>query len=602
MAHSAGNRRSDFILSCTVDFPDDVGAGSYTVDLLDEMMRQIRSMGVGRIYWLYYGEIEQDSYWAGNLYHHRLIKYGRETLDRIGEPLKAAVPAAHRHGLEIYGVLKPYNTGASGSYPEGSDLAGATPLRRIGGTVWQAIPFAQQHPHVRLLHHRAHLSSGPQSSHVKKIRLLKRDGSPTRVTPDHLQVWTSPNNWRYRRKNTAFTVTDAVEPAPRELLDYYGDLVTAKGAPVRTLTLEGLDLTDKYILVTTDFTDEDGDFENTAVGMIEAYGDAPGALPIEVATLSTIWNRPRDFRTGGLEFDSGMGVLPVTLDSDNGRQEDDGSWGSHQRGGVIAFARGKNEYLPTTPCELYPDVRNLWSGWVDRILQAGVDGLDLRISHHGSLVDEPLDYGYNEPVVQEFQRRYGSDPSDSDEDRERIAGIRGEHYTDFVRETAAKVRGAGRKMQFHLHTEAFRPNPVHGQLIGFPPNVYFDWKTWVNEGLADGITFRTSWFEAWEDPPEGEPNRQRLDNSLGDPVAQDAIAFANHAGVPLYLNRYLARTIDIAEYLADMEAVYNDARFAGFDLYEWCSLARAAPDATRIDPVSDWIERIRAMAEELGLV
>ncbi len=602
MAPATGNRRSDFLLSCTVDFPDDVGSGSFTLDLMDEMMGMIKSMGVGRIYWLYYGDADPDSYWAGSLFEHPLMKYGRATLDRIGEPLKAAVPLAHKHGMEVYGVLKAYNTGVSGSYPEGSDLADATTLKRIGGTVWQAIPFAQQHPEVRLRRYPVELPPSLESTPIKKIRLLKKDDSPTRVTAEHLQVWVSHNNWQYERSDTSFTVTEAVERAPRELRDYYGDVVTAEGAAVRTLSLEGLDLADKYVLVTTDFTDQGGDFINTAVGMIEAYGDAPEPLPIEVATLSTVWNRPSDFREGGLEFDSGMGVLPVALDSDNSRREDDERWSSLQRGGIIAFARGRNEYLPSTPCEMYPEVRKLWSGWVDRILDTGVDGLDLRVSHHGSLVDEPTEYGYNDPVVQEFERRYGSEPSLSAEDRARLAGIRGEHYTDFVRDTAARVRKAGRKMQFHLHTEAFRPKPVHGQLMGFPPNMHFDWKSWVSDGLADGITFRTSWFEAWEDPPEGEPDRQRLDNSLSEPVAKDAIAFANRAGTPLYLNRYLARAIDIEEYLADLEAVYNDDRFAGFDLYEWVSLARATPDASRINPIEDRIERIRAKAKELGLV
>ena len=602
MARAAGDLRSDFLLSCTVDFPDDVANGSFTLDLIDEMMGMIRSMGVRRIYWLYYGDIDPDSYWAGSLYDHSLMQYGRETLDRIGEPLKAAVPLAHKHGMEVYGVLKAYNTGASGSYPEGSDLSDATTLKRIGGTVWQAIPFAQHHPEVRLRRYPVDLHPGLESTPIKKIRLLKRDDSATRVTGEHLQVWVSPNNWQYRPSDTSFTVNEAVVPAARELRDYYGDVITAEGAPVRTLTLEGLDLTDKYILVTTDFTDDVSDFVNTAVGMIEAYGDAPEPLPIEVATLSTVWNRPRDFRQGGLEFDSGFGVLQVALDSDNRRDEDAERWSSLQRGGVIAFARGRNDHLPSTPCEMYPEVRKLWSGWVDRILDTGVDGLDLRVSHHGSLVDAPEEYGYNEPVVQEFERRFGTEPTLSAEDRARLAAIRGEHYTDFVRETAAKVRGAGRKMQFHLHTEAFRDNPVHGQLMGFPPNMHFDWKTWVSEGLADGITFRTSWFEAWEDPPEGEPHRQRLGNSLGEPVAKDAIAFANGAGVPLYLNRYLARAVGIEEYLADLQAAYNDNRFSGFDLYEWVSLARATPDASGINPIEDWIGRIRTKAQELGLV
>ena len=593
--------RSDFILSCTVDFPDDVSHGSYTLKLLDKMMVQIRSMGVSRIYWLYYGDINQNSYWAGNLFQHRLMTYGPQTIERIGEPLKAAVPIAHKYGMEIYGVLKPYNTGASGSYPEGSALANATSLKRIGGTLWQAIPFIQSHPEVRLKRRPVEIPDTLNSTTIKKIRLVKSDSSPTRITRNHLQIWTSQENWKYAHKdNLNFTIKDAVEPAPSEIHDYYGNLITAKAAPVRTLTIEGLDLRDKYILVTTDFNDGNGDFSNTGIGMIEAFGDDSSPLPIEVATLSTVWNGPRDFRTGGLEFDSGFGTLAVTLDTNNQKQEGVDEWESHQRGGVIAFARGKNDYLPSTPCEIYPGVRKLWAGWVDRILDTGVDGIDIRISHHGSIVDEPLAYGFNEPILAEFSQRFGAEPSHSYEDIRRLATIRGDHYTNFFRETSRKTRERGKKMQFHLHTEAFHSKPVHGQVIGFPPNIFFDWKLWIDEGLADGITFRTSWFEGWEDPPQGEPNRQQLTRSLGDPVAREALKYANQAEVPVYLNRYISRAVGNDEYVADLDKVYRDPRFSGFDIYEWASLAHSNPDGTLLEPILDGIQKIRSQTHELG--
>jgi len=359
---------------------------------------------------------------------------------------------------------------------------------------------------------------------------------------------------------------------------------------------------DRYILVTTGFRDGKGDFSNTAVGMVEAYDDALEPLPIEVATLSTIWNRPRDFRTGGLEFDSGLGTLVVDFDANNGAQSVGDSWRSMHRGGCIAFVRGRNEFLPSTPCEAYPEVRKLWAGWIDRILDAGVDGIDLRISAHGSLVDKPFEYGFNELIVKEFCQRYGSEPTGSAQDLEGIAEIRGAHYTSFVRETSERVRRVGKKLQFHLHTEAFRPNPVHGQIMGFPANVHYDWKTWVWEGLIDGATLRTSWFEAWEDPPEGKPNRQRLARNLSDPVVMDAIAVAREAGVPLYLNRYVARAVGTDEYVSDLETIFNDARFGGFDVYEFCTLARATPDGSTLVPLGDRIARIRAKAHELGLV
>ena len=156
--------------------------------------------------------------------------------------------------------------------------------------------------------------------------------------------------------------------------------------------------------MTTGLTEGEPDFVNTPQAMIEAYGDGPDPLPVEVASLSTIWHRPRDFRTGGLEFDSGFGVLQVALDADNSPYTGHDGWKMMHRDGAVAFGKGRNEYVPSTPCEMYPEMRKAWDGWVGFILDAGVDGIDIRISSHGNIVDDPFDYGYNEPVVEAFPK------------------------------------------------------------------------------------------------------------------------------------------------------------------------------------------------------
>ena len=132
----------------------------------------------------------------------------------------------------------------------------------------------------------------------------------------------------------------------------------------------------------------------------------------------------------------------------------------------------------------------------------------------------------------------------------------------------------GRKMQAHIHTEAFRPDIVHGQIMGFPPNTHFAWQDWMRAGLLDGITFRTSWFEALEDLPGTPPVRSRLTNALRDPVAVEALELAGELGIPACMNRYIDRAVGVEEYLSDLESALRDERFAGFDLYESASFIR----------------------------
>ena len=589
-----------FVLSATVDFPDDVMPGPYDARLLDELLSTLKSMGVQRVYWLYYGDVDQESLWAGSLYENAQIPYGTQTLEAIGEPLKAAVPVAHRHGLEIYGVLKPYNTGMSGINGPCSArrLSG---LEQIGGSVPQVIPFLERFPHTRL-RRRPDTRAG-HGAVVTRIRLLKRDASPTRIRPENLQLWVSEDNGRYTRLDAALSMTEQVEPAPREVRNYHGELVVAKGTPVRTLTIDGLNIGKRFVAVTTDFTDESGDFINTACGMVEAYGDDFSTpLPVVVASRGAVWNGPRNLKGDGPDFDSGMGHFEIPLDVNVSSEGEGVFWHRLAVGGLVGFAQGKNEYLPGTVSEVYPEVHRLWDGWVDRILETGVDGIDIRVSSHGSLVDEPWEYGFDKPVVEAYRMKYEADPWNSDEDLHRFSRLRGEHFTSFMRRTSNRARSMGRKMQAHIHTEAFRPDIVHGQIMGFPPNTHFAWQDWMRDGLLDGITFRTSWWEALEDQPGTPPTRSRLQNALRDPVAVEALELASELGIPAYMNRYIERAVGDEEYMSDLEAALGDERFAGFDLYESACFIRPTADGSRLEPRKGRIELIRGKVGELGLL
>ena len=263
MRHISADRSRTFLLSATVDFPDDVQTGVYTHEVLDDMMLHLKRLGVRRVNWLYYGDVDRDSFWAGGMF---LNRYGPETIDRIGEPLAAAVTAAHKNGLEIHGVVKPYDIGGSGTYPEGSAESANSVTRRIGGTVQFLVPFLERYPHTLIQRRPYKAPPGLSTLPIRKVRLLKNDASPTRIRKENLQFWTSQDNYRYQRKEVDFTLKEAVEPAPRDVRDSFDALVTAKGDPVRTLTLEGLNLTDRHILITTDFRDRTGRFHQHRAG------------------------------------------------------------------------------------------------------------------------------------------------------------------------------------------------------------------------------------------------------------------------------------------------------------------------------------------------
>ena len=597
MLHISADRSRTFLLSATVDFPDDVRTGVYTHEVLDDMMLHLKRLGVRRVNWLYYGDVDRDSFWAGGMF---LNRYGPETIDRIGEPLAAAVTAAHRNGLEIHGVVKPYDIGGSGTYPEGSAESAKSVTRRIGGTVQFLVPFLERYPHTLIQRRPYKAPPGLSTLPIRKVRLLKDDASPTRIRKENLQFWTSQDNYRYQRKEVDFTLKEAVEPAPRDVRDSFDALVTAKGDPVRTLTLEGLNLTDRYILITTDFRDRTGDFTNTPLGMIEAYGLSPDPIPIVVATRSAMWQSPRDFRSYGMEFDSGFGQYLGDLDADNAIAKENIRWRSVSDDGVIAFARGKNETLASAPCEAYPEVVKLWSGWVDRILHAGVDGLSVRLNSHGGCNDEPNEYGFNEPLMVEYRERFGIDALEDHLVLKRLPLIRGEHVTAFLRETAKKVRRAGKKMQVHMHPDAFRPNPSPRERYWSLTNIDYDWRSWMRGGMMDGSIMRPSRFEGTPNPLYGQASRAGIEQTLTDPFVSDMLSTASEANVPVYFNGFV-HLMDIDTYVPEMETVFRDERFSGFDLYEAAALLGPNFDGTGVEPLDDGFERIMAKSRELGL-
>lgn len=596
-------------LSVTVDVPDDFAKGPIDDARLDQMMSTIQELGATRVHWLYYGETEDGDPRQGNIWDCYWASYGRETIAALGEPLRAAVKKAKARDLEIYGVLKPYNGGLAGSFPSGAPEAGsASQHSRIGGTIVQLIPFLEKHPEMRV-------QRKPSEQHhdgpIREIRLTKADATETRLGPEHVRIWVSEDNYRYRPLNLVPEGETAVQSATSETKDYHGNVLTRIGDPVRVLTLTNLHITQPFVVLTTIFSEGAGEFRNTATGMVEVFGDEGRPLSCVLATHSAIWVKPRDFQTYGIEFDQGYGHIPVALDQPwqdpvgdrgihfSGEDEfkDEAIFGKGQVGGFIGIARGKNEYLSATPCEAYHEVRTLWLGWVEAILDTGVDGVDLRISAHGSLTDEPEAYGWNAPVLETYRSRHGEGPIEPP----KLAAIRGDFYTEFLREASALVRARGKKLQVHLHAEAFRPELTFGQQHGFPANIEFQWRRWIEEGLVDEVHLRTSWFEAAEDPLGAkETSRSKLTTALADPVVDEMLTLATQHKLPVTLNRYIGRAAGLAEYLDDIAHAKRDGRITRFDVYEFFDLAQASPDRPGLTPKGERVAGLKSRWRQLS--
>ena len=172
---------------------------------------------------------------------------------------------------------------------------------------------------------------------MRTIRLTKCNAAPTRITKDHLEIWTSPNNYRYHRAKVAPGFSQAVEKsAARSPQSERADSRPAKGDPVRVLTLSDLNLRAKYMLVTTNFRDGPGDFTNAGTALLTALDEQGREIPGVFATGGAIWlAKMVDFRNGGLMFDHGWAAKPSRSMSQRLRTE-----------GFHRVYRGKKQVSP----------------------------------------------------------------------------------------------------------------------------------------------------------------------------------------------------------------------------------------------------------------
>jgi len=260
------------------------------------------------------------------------------------------------------------------------------------------------------------------------------------------------------------------------------------------------------------------------------------------------------------------------------------------RDGVIAFARGRNEYVSGSLCEAYPEVQGYWLNWVSECLLAGADGLDVRVSCHSCWTNTPEMYGFNEPVLQEYQRRYGVNPDVEPYDPDQLAALRGDFWDQFLRAARQRLSAAGKKLQVHLEMESFRPDAPLARRRTRPGSLTFNWRRWLRSRIADEATLMAF--------------RSVGDQVAEDPVGRDMLEEAAAAGVPVHLRNFLWQSRDGQVHADRLEQAYRTGLLGGFNLYETAAMYNTTglgPDG-HLQFYPGMLEAIRDRAQALGLL
>ena len=107
------------------------------------------------------------------------------------------------------------------------------------------------------------------------------------------------------------------------------------------------------------------------------------------------------------------------------------------------------------------------------------DGVFLSLRSHSPPPRHADQFGFNEPVVREFKKRYGRDILRQDFDLDQWRELRGEYLTTFLQEVESHLETTGQKLAVGVQ---------QGEYIG-PPfgNMRIQWRRWVSEKIIDEL-------------------------------------------------------------------------------------------------------------------
>jgi len=442
-----GCRRRKLQFQGTYDWPDNFGNVVYSPRDLEREMQWYKDCGLDRIYWLDY---------AAERWLYKSQPRLPGWTDRIqecyrlfgGDFLPGAVRAAHKVGQGFVTIFKPFDF-----TPEDA--------------------FVSTHPELCVRRNPAWTSAAGQQP-IQRIQLFQNDDQPFPFAGDTLQIWQSKDNVRYRRVRAGVSIAETIVDRPLSVSSPLGSVPGSVTRRVRCLTVTGLKTAAPYLALVAPECDPCVRLQNRAHALVELHDLSDRA----VSCLLDVRGRMPD---NGFDFGP--------------RKTNEASWTRSDVGVdrilvhrgeslAIGISRVQQMRLPgfLEPC--FPEVRKFWLDQLRRGIDAGADGISIRIAHHVGCVDW-LSYMYAEPVLEEFRRRTGREPEPVNEDYTLIRRIRGEAYTQLVRDASTMARRAGRRFQHHIENRMLVP--VEYDCYS---QIHWDWQTWIRERLVDEVDLK----------------------------------------------------------------------------------------------------------------
>ena len=157
-------------------------------------------------------------------------------------------------------------------------------------------------------------------------------------------------------------------------------------------------------------------------------------------------------------------------------------------------------YYQGVPCYAEQGAQDYCLAEIEELLERGADGISFHMDSHqinwwppGFGEREGDSFGFNAPLVREFERRYGVNVLKQDYDKKKWYALQGEFFTQFLRRVKAVLKDrpliVGVPPEGYL---AYSGRPYWTGTLGAfsqSPGVRIDleWQKWLQDGIVDGL-------------------------------------------------------------------------------------------------------------------
>lgn len=540
----------------TVDFIDDLLPVAFTKDTMKAMFRNISESGFSRVNWIYYGDIS-SGIWSPNGDHLSVSEdHIQRTYSSIGtDDLKRAVEIGHAEGLEVYAVLKPFDMSIMGiNFPAASeDGQKYGKCDVLGGRAYLAFDFPSEHPELCMKRRPwDRCTNNPISKIVVTSRAEFKYGHAK------IRIWVSKDNYKF-------------EPCRQR------PQVTECGTEI---VIDGLSVTEKYLAIEIVDSRNKYSIFNTVSELVRMF-DANGAQipftygfkPREYAKKGNVSHLDAkfgetDFTKDGFWFDYFCSDMPSSVFC--GAKAYNELYAVDNNYGVIGIARDMNEFVPGVMCPSEKQARQYWLSLIERALDNGADGIDIRVTNHANVLEWPV-YGFNHEVVKAYHEQTGLDPFINKFDWEVWRRLRGQFYSKFLQEVRDLTRLRNKKLQLHIE-DVMEGTPDMSTMM----EIHWDWQYWLDFIKPDSVTLKAL-------------NAGGIETS----ITRAVIAKCNAQNIPVYFCPFVHSIMeqeDVQNYLAKV----RNSGVNGLVIYEHATVFPAKTDGTLSNQYPKLMDYLRA--------